>query len=57
MEGKTVAKVTKKNVTEPGPWGEIYDSLTIQFTDGTKATYRSQFCGQNHTEIFKEDNP
>jgi len=58
LEGKTIAKVTKETIEEPKVWGDIFDRLTIRFTDGTEAKFESQFCSQGHSEIaYADDAP
>ena len=67
IEGKTIAKVTLETIKEPSTsftnaishepvgWDEIYDRLTIRFTDGTEVKFRSQFNTTDHSGIYKED--
>ena len=52
--GKTIAKMTIETINEPGLWGEIFDRLTVLFTDGSKVTFRSMFCSTQHSKIIKD---
>lgn len=53
--GKTIAKMTIETIAEPGRWGEIFDRLTLLFTDGSKVTIRSMFCGTQDSKIVLEE--
>jgi len=53
--GKTIAKMTIETITEPGPWGEIFDRLTVLFTDGSEVKLRSMFCSTQHSTIINEE--
>lgn len=53
--GKTIAKMTIETIEEPGFWGEIFDRLTLLFTDGSKVTIRSMFCGTQDSKIVLEE--
>jgi len=37
MTGKIIAKMTIETINEHGLWGEIFDRLTVLFTDGSEA--------------------
>ena len=59
IEGKTIAEVTHETINDQVEsglgWDEIYDRLTIRFTDGSEIKFRSQFCSTQHSEIVKEE--
>jgi len=52
--GKIIAKMTIETINEPGLWGEIFDRLTVLFTDGSEVKFRSMFCSTQHSTIINE---
>jgi len=52
--GKTIAKMTIETINEPGLWGEVFDRLTVLFTDGSEVKFRSMFCSTKHSTIIND---